>query len=137
MWGEICRRNMWHGCGDYSLEAFLAGKSERARALFDGFSEPAHWCGPVTVVPTKTRVAFMVRVRFCGVERLSSRSLGIGIGLPYALHSPRVRKMERLGPAWHVHYLTIRSLEELDDELRGWLCDAYRLMGEQRRFDVS
>jgi hypothetical protein len=55
-------RNMWHGCGDYSVEGFLEGKGEHAR--------------------------------------------------------------------------TLCSLEDLDDELRDWVCQAYRLMGEQRRFDA-
>jgi hypothetical protein len=76
---------MWHACGDYSVERFLAGKGERARALFERFSQLVASCGPVTPAPAKTRVAFMVRVRFCAVERLSDRSLRAEFGLPYAV----------------------------------------------------
>jgi hypothetical protein len=38
--------------------------------------------------------------------------------------SPRFRKVERYGPRSVGHYLSIRSPEELDDELRAWLKEA-------------
>jgi hypothetical protein len=127
---------MWHACGDYSVEAFLDRKGERARALFDAFVQLIASCGPVTPAPAKTRVAFMVRVRFCAVERLSDRSLRAEFGLPYRLSSPRITRIDDLN-GWFVHWITISELEELDDELRGWLCASYKLMGEQRRFEPS
>jgi hypothetical protein len=132
---RLVGRNMWHACGDYSVEGFLAGRGARARALFARFVDLVESCGPVLAAPAKTRVAFMVRVRFCAVERLSEGSLRAEFGLPYALDSPRIAKVQELIRGWHVHWFTVRSPDELDDEVRGWLCRSYRLMGEQRRFD--
>ena len=134
---KLVGRNMWHACGDYSVELFLAGKGERARAMFARFVELVESCGPVIPAPAKTRVAFMVRVRFCAVERLTDRSLRAEFGLPYALDSPRIAKIQELIRGWHVHWFSVHSPEELDDEVRGWLCDAYHFMGEQRRFDTT
>ena len=65
--------NMWHACGDNSIEGFLEGKGERARQLFHRFQELIAECGPYEVAPAKTRVAFMARVRFAGVTAVSDR----------------------------------------------------------------
>lgn len=73
---------MWHACGDHSVERFLAGKGERAGELFDGFESLIAACGPYEVAPGKTRVAFMARVRFAGVNAISDRGMSIGFGLP-------------------------------------------------------
>ncbi len=124
---------MSHACGPYSVEAFLAGKSERARSLFEAFVRLVSRCGPVTPAPASTRVAFMVRTRFCAVERLSDRSMRAQFGLPYQLESPRIEKVDNLN-GWYVHWLTLRALDEFDDELQRWLCTAYHQMGEQQRF---
>jgi Domain of unknown function (DUF5655) len=124
---------MSHACGNYSVELFLSGKSARARELFFGFMELVGACGPVTPAPAKTRVAFMVRTRFCAVERLSDHSMRAQFGLPYRLASPRIERIDDY-KGWFVHWLTLRSPAELDDELRSWLCIAYHEMGEQYRF---
>ena len=49
--------NMWHACGNYSVEGFLDGKGARARELFEGFERLIAACGPYEVAPAKTRLA--------------------------------------------------------------------------------
>jgi hypothetical protein len=66
-------KNMWHACGNYSVEGFLDGKGTRARDLVEGFERLIAACGPYEVAPAKTRVAFMARVRFAGVDTLSDK----------------------------------------------------------------
>lgn len=91
---------MWHACGDYSVEGFLEGKGNRARELFDGFKRLIAACGPHEVAPAKTRVAFMGRVRFAGVNAISDQGMTIAFGLPRPMRHPRVRKMEDFGGGW-------------------------------------
>ena len=129
---RLVGRNMWHSCGKYSVEAFLAGKGARARELFEGFERLVATCGPYEVAPAKTRVAFMTRVRFAAVYAVSQRGMTITVGLPRPLAHPRVRKVEHLG-SWYLHWMRIASPDELDDELRGWLCESYHQMGLQER----
>jgi len=83
---------MWHACGDYSVEGFLEGKGDRARELFDGFERLIAACGPYEVAPAKTRVAFMARVRFAGVNAISDRGMTIAFGLPRSLRQERLSK---------------------------------------------
>jgi Domain of unknown function (DUF5655) len=125
-------RNMSHACGDYSVEAFLAGKGERARELFNVFEGLVAACGPYEVAPAKTRVAFMGRVPFASANSLSDRGMNIHFGLPRRLRSRRIRKEEELG-SWFVHHLRITSVDELDDELLAWLRESYHQMGMQER----
>jgi hypothetical protein len=55
--------------------------------------------------------------------------------LPYAINdNPRIRRVEHLGP-WYVHEFRVVQIDELDEELRQWLCASYRLMGNQHRFE--
>ena len=126
-------RNMWHACGDYSVEGFLDGKGARARDLFEGFERLIAACGPYEVAPAKTRVAFMARVRFAGVHALSDRGMTVAFGLPRPLPHPRIRKIEDYGGGWYGHWLRITEAKELDDELLGWLRESYHQMGMQER----
>jgi hypothetical protein len=100
---------MWHACGDYSVEGFLEGKGNRARELFDGFERLVAACGPYEVAPAKTRVAFMGRVRFAGVNAISERGMTIAFGLPRPMRHPRVRKIEDFGGGWYGHWVRISS----------------------------
>jgi hypothetical protein len=124
---------MWHACGDHTVERFLAGKGERARELFDAFESLIARCGPYEVAPAKTRVAFMARVRFAGVNAVSDRGMSIAFGLPRPIHHPRIRKTEEIVPGWYGHWIRVTSVEELDDELLGWLLESYHQMGLQER----
>ena len=95
---KFVSRNLWHACGPYTVETFLAGKGTRARILFDRFEELISKCGPYEVAPAKTRVAFMARVRFAGVSRVSDRPLTIAFARPTPRKSRRLLKVEEIAP---------------------------------------
>ena len=59
-------RNMWHSCSNYSLEGHFERKEPSVRQVFDKLLGLAEQCGPVTVIPQKTRIAIQARVRFAG-----------------------------------------------------------------------
>jgi predicted DNA-binding protein (MmcQ/YjbR family) len=125
---------MWHACGDHSVEKFLEGKGDLARELFDRFESLIAACGPYEVAPAKTRVAFMGRVRFAGVNAISDRGMTIAFALPRPMGHERIRKVEHIAPGWYGHWMRITSRDELDDELLGWLRESYHQMGMQERF---
>jgi hypothetical protein len=115
------------------VETFLAGNGPRARLLFHRFEELISRCGPYEVAPAKTRVAFMARVRFAGVSRVSDRGMTIAFGLPTPRKSPRLSKVEEIVLGWYGHWMRITDLKELYGELLGWLRESYRMMGMQER----
>jgi hypothetical protein len=123
---------MWHACGPYSVDKFLEGKGQKARELFYQLAALIGRCGPVEFAPAKTRITFMVRVRFAGVSNLSDRGMTVGFALRKPLKNQRISRVIQYSPRWFGHYLRIKSTDELDEELFGWLCDSYKV-GKQER----
>jgi hypothetical protein len=48
------------------------------------------------------------------------------------LDNPRFRKVETFSPRNHLHQFRLASPEEVDDEVKAWLREAYEV-GAQRR----
>src|ERR1051325_3546396 len=64
----FANRNQRHSCSDVSLDSHFAGKSEQVRDLFDALVKMIKACGPLKVLPEKTRIAFQVRMSFIAVQ---------------------------------------------------------------------
>lgn len=127
-----CRRqfinsNMPHSCGRYSVEKFLAGKSQQAISLYEHFSALVRECGPVLIAPAKTRIGFQVRMIFAAVNKLNDHGLESHVVLTRRLQSPRFRRIETMTPKCYVHHFRIDSLGELDEEVKSWLREAYQV----------
>ena len=120
-------RNMWHGCGEYTVDGFFEGKPARLRELYDAWVALVGKFGPFEQVPTKSRIAFMVRVRFAGVARLRSDGLVCSFWLKRRVDSTRFSKRELLGRSDWVYQFVLRTEDELDDEVRAWIREAYEV----------
>jgi hypothetical protein len=116
---------MWHGCGEYTVDGFFEGTPTHLRELYDAWVALVEEFGPFEQVPTKSRIAFMVRVRFAGVVRLRKDGLVCGFWLKRRIESPRFVKVEHLGRSDWVYRFVVRSEEDLDDEVRSWIREAY------------
>ena len=121
---------MPHSCGRYSVEQFLAGKSPGAIGLYKKFSALVRRCGPVKIAPARTRIGFQVRMIFAAVNKLSAQGLDAHVVLSRKLASPRFKRIETMTPKCFVHHFRIEHPKELDDEVAGWICEAY-LVGTQ------
>ncbi len=117
-------RNQYHSCGRLDPSVPFAGKPGRIRELFERFRGMVEACGPVTLVPYRDRIGFMVRVRFAGAVP-KARWLDIGFWLPRRIESPRFRRIETLYPDVHIHLLRVTEPDQLDPEVAGWLREAY------------
>ena len=86
--------------------------------------------GPVIVLPEKTRVAFQVRMSFA---QLTPRSRWIDghIVLASPVRARCVRKVETISARNHVHHFRLEGPDDLTEELRALLREAYAV-GEQR-----
>lgn len=80
-------------------------------------------CGPVEIVPVKTYIAFMVRVRFA-FAIVQQRALRIRLEMPREIVSPRIVKVERYGTIVG-NYLRIVEPDDLDEELAAWIGESY------------
>jgi hypothetical protein len=66
----------------------------------------------------------MVQVRFAGAKP-RRRWLDVAFWLPRRLDSPRLHKVETLTPYTHIHTVRLTEFSQIDDELVGWLREAY------------
>lgn len=87
-------------------------------------------CGPVTIIPPKTRVTFQARMRFVSLYPRKSSLVG-GFVFARRHDHPRFYRIETFSPRNHLHHFRLESQDDLDDEFRGWIAEAYAV-GEQK-----
>ena len=104
-----------------------------AVALFRKFAQLVKRCGPVRIVPEKTRIAFQVRMSFAAVSLRRDRLIG-HVVLARRLERRHFSKIETISPRNHVHSFSFTSLGELDDEVLTWLREAYSV-GQQQHLE--
>jgi uncharacterized protein DUF5655 len=122
--------NAWHSCGKHTLEALFVGSEPHLAALFETFAARVRACGPVAMIPQKTRVVFQVRIRFAGVYPRKSFLLA-GLLLPRRYDDRRFVKIEAYSPRNFGHQFRIASEANLDADFDRWLREAYK-MGEKQ-----
>ena len=127
-------RNMPHSCRVVALDEHFATVAPWLRELFDRLLAAVREHGPVTVNATASRITFQVRMRFAGIERPRRDHLPLNFVLTRPVASPRVHRVEHVPPYYYVHRLPLRRVEDVDDEVRGWLAEAYQV-GRQRHVD--
>jgi hypothetical protein len=126
----FANRNQSHSCSRITLRQHLANKTPRAVALFRIFAKLVKCCGPVRVVPEKTRIAFQVRMSFAAVALRRDHLIG-HVVLARRLKNSRFGKIESISPRNHVHSFRFSSPNEMDREVQAWLREAYQV-GQQR-----
>jgi hypothetical protein len=122
-------RNLPHSCQVVALDDHFAGVPA-LREVFDAYLAAARECGPVTVNATKSRISLQARMRFAGIERPRRAHIVATFVLVREIVSPRLR-VQFVPPRYYVHRLTLRVADDVDDEVRAWLAEAYEV-GEQR-----
>ena len=127
---RLVTRNLWHSCGRFSLEALFSGSEPTILAAARKYVTLLESLGDVQVLPQKTRLVAVARVRFAGLYPRKNDFLA-----SFALHrwlaSRRIIKTIDYGPRWRAHYVRISSAADLDDELRGWLQESHDVVGMQ------
>ncbi len=124
--------NLWHSCGRADLDSHFDGTAPGVREAFDRLVELYQLCGPIVVIAQKTRIVFMVRVRFGGCTVRRDR-LVANISLSRRVEHPRWTKVEGYSSRWFAHRFEVRRPDDLDDpEIAELICESYRDLGEQR-----
>jgi uncharacterized C2H2 Zn-finger protein len=126
-------RNQWHACGTYDLAALFARSQPIVRRLYDRFLEIVDESGPVRVIPQKTRIAIQVRMRFAALMPQREALKG-HLVLARRCPSERFEKIETYSPRNHLHVFRLRSEDDLDEQFRRFIRDAYKV-GKQEHLE--
>jgi hypothetical protein len=116
-------RNLPHSCQVVPLDRHFEGR-EGLRPVFDALVAAAEENGPVTVNATKSRITLQAEMRFAAVATRRAQ-LKAHVVLGRRIESPRFTKVEHLPPAYYVHHFELARPEDVDDEVREWLAEAY------------
>jgi hypothetical protein len=119
-------KNMWHSCGRFSLEDLFARSEPHVAQVFREFARMVRACGPVHMIPQKTRVVFQVRTHFAGVTPHKSHLICHFI-LPRKVENKRFSKIETFNPRCHAHSMRVDNEAELNDNVGRWLKQAYKV----------
>ena len=127
---RLITRNLWHSCGQFSLEALFAPSKPGVLALARKYVRMLRSLGDVQVIPQKTRLVAVARVRFAGLQPRKDHFVAV-----FALHrwlkSDRIIKTVDYGPRWRAHYVRVQSIGDLGDELQDWLQESHDVVGTQ------
>jgi hypothetical protein len=121
---HLVTANMWHSCGRYTLKGLFARSEPHVFRIFKKYERMVRACGPVTMIPQKTRVVFLVRVRHAGAYPRKNHLL-CSFALPYRCEDPRFVKIEQYSPHFVGHYLRVNSEDQLDARVQKWLMESY------------
>ena len=122
--------NQTHFCGLSDLEHHFARRAPIVRELFNQFVKCVRDCGPVRVLPEKTRIAFHVRMSFAVLMTRKDHLAGHFV-LARRVENSRFHKIETFSPRNHVHQFRLYSLEDFDEPFLQFLSEAYAV-GEQK-----
>ena len=121
---KFANRNQSHACARHDLAHHFRGKDPAVRALFNKVRAIVGACGPVTVLPEKTRIAFQVRMSFAQITP-KRRWLDGHVVLARRLEHPRFLRVDTFSPRNHVHAFRLHDDADLDDDFRAWIREAY------------
>ena len=127
---RLITRNLWHSCGRFTLDALFATSPPEVLKAARKYVDVLHSLGDVQVLPQKTRLIVVARVRFAGFYPRKNDFLA-SFALHRWLKSARVVKRIDYGPRWRMHYVRIASIDDVDDQLRKWLQESHDIVGTQ------
>jgi hypothetical protein len=122
---EFGRANQSHTClPGGSVDGSFAGRPPVQRQIYDAIVEQLETLGPVHADSVQVGV-FLKRERKLAEVRPMARSLSLELVLPRLLDDPRIMRTIRVSAQRYVHVIRLTSVDDLDDQLREWLTEAY------------
>ncbi len=107
-----------------SLEEYFSTGPQHERAIYEAVMRHLRTVGEVHVEPVSVGI-FLKRARTFAQLRPMQRWVALSFSLPHPVHHSTItRKVVQYHGRYH-HVANLRSPEDLDDELRGWLTEAY------------
>lgn len=112
------------------IEAFFEDY-EASRPLFDAVWRLMQTIGPAELRVSKSQIAFRRRVAFAWAWipdrylRGGHAPLVLSVSLRRRDDSPRWKEIVEPATGRFMHHLELRDVGEIDDQVRGWLEEAY------------
>ena len=110
----------------HSVNDHFVNKDPTVRAVYDQLVSLLRTFGPIEEDPKKTSIHLTRKSALAGVETRKDYLL-LNIKSDHPIKSPRVLKAEQVSAKRFHHKVRISSSNDLDEELKEWLEEAYVL----------
>ena len=121
---------------DSDVLLFFDGRPDKL-ALYEALTDKLKKAVPeFTVRAQKSQISFYNRRLFAMVSlprRKTESGIVVSFGLGYRLDSPRVAFAAEPYPGRRTHHVPVTDAAQLDDELLGWLREAYEFAANKTR----
>jgi hypothetical protein len=104
----------------------LKNASPEVTNMYNRFVDLVKAIGPVSILPTQTRIDFQARTIFASVY-FKLESLEIQMVLPTIVQDARIIRVDTIGTDKYAHNIMINSLDDYDARFNAWLQEAYDL----------
>lgn len=122
---QFSRSNQGHECAPaMSIEEYFSTGPAHERPIFEAVMASLEGIGPIHVEPVSVGI-FLKRARSFAQLRTMQRWTALSFSLDRAVTHPTItRKVVAYHGRYH-HVANVASPDDLDDELIGWLAEAY------------
>ena len=104
----------------------LKNASPEVTNMYNRFVDLVKAIGPVSILPTQTRIDYQARTIFASVY-FKLESLEIQMVLPTIVQDARIIRVDTIGTDKYAHNIMINSLDDYDARFNAWLQEAYDL----------
>ncbi|MEM9615353.1 MAG: DUF5655 domain-containing protein [Actinomycetota bacterium] len=126
---EFGRRNQGHMCNPgLTLEEYFATAKPWEEPIFQVVSDHLHTLGDLIVDPLQMGIMFKNGPMLCEL-RAKTKWTALGFSLRRKLDSGRLSRKVVDYKSKYFHVINLTSPDEIDDEILGWLTEAYHVAG--------
>lgn len=109
-----------------SVDHLFDGKAPELRATYDHLIKQLKQFGEVKVAPKQTSIHLEKNSGFAGVHPRKAY-FNLEFRTDYKIDDPRITRMQQLSAKRFEHTVKLERESDVDDQLLGWLRDAYNL----------
>jgi hypothetical protein len=109
----------------WTVEDHLTGQPASSVQLYRRFVSMVEQCGPFSYSVTKTTITFKGSRRGFAGALPTRRGLSVYVDLQRVIEDPRVMSVAPYTRRLFVHQIRLAAMDDLDEQFRGWVCEAY------------
>lgn len=122
---RFARRGQSHECAPaMSLDEYFSTGPERERPIFEAVMAHLDTVGPVHVEPVSVGI-FLKRAQMFAELRPMRDWEALTFFLPRRVQHPLIKRKVSEYHGRYYHVANLRTPDDLDEDLRGWLTEAY------------
>jgi hypothetical protein len=110
----------------FTVASHFEGKTPNVRRIYDELLKRLKKLGPIREDPKKTSIHLLNATALAGIATRKD-SLVLTIKSDRPLNNQRIHKSEQTSARRFHHEVKLTTPAEVDNELMGWLTEAYRL----------